>query len=382
MGQSNEDSLDLLMDEFRQTGVKKFLEQALEVERDVHLGFEPYMRGIGKPDSRNGYYERDIALAVGFIQGLRIPRTRKNTFQTKLIENYRRRQSCVERLIRDMFTRGVSTRQVGELLKPLLGIEPSASTVSKIAKGLDAEVRLYKKRWLGDDYVYLITDAVTMKVKQAPRAAKKMVLCIYGIRKDGVRQLLHFRQEATESQSSWERALNDIYNRGLIGENLKLIVTDGGQGMINALEVVYPNVRRQRCWAHKLRNVAGHCRKRNEKEVIAGARLIYLANTRRDAMAAFKRWQARWIELEPKAVEILEGDLEELLAIFELPEEHRKTMRTTNIIERLFREVRRRTRPMSCFTNAQSCDRILYAVFVRFNRHWEGRPLAAFTQQG
>jgi putative transposase len=376
----DEDPLDLIFDDFRQTGIKQFLEQALEVERDVHLGFGRYWRGIRKGDSRNGYYERDIELAVGLIEGLKVPRTRKNTFQSNLIANYKRRQASVERMIREMFTRGVSTRQVGEILRPLLGIEPSATTVSRIARGLDEEVKLYKSRPLGDDFVYLVADAVTMKVKEAPHATKKTVLCVYGITSKGVRQLLHFQQEASESETAWTKALNNIYNRGLIGENLKLIVTDGNQGLINALEMVYPDVRRQRCWAHKLRNVANCCRKRNEKELIAQARLIYLAKTRRDAIAAFKRLRARWLELEPNAIATLEKDLEELLSMFYIPEEHRKMMRTTNVIERLFREVRRRTRPMSCFTNAASCDRIIYAVFSRFNRHWEERPLAAFTQ--
>lgn len=166
-----------------------------------------------------------------------------------------------------------------------------------------------------------------------------------------------------------------------MGENLKLIVTDGAPGLIKAVDLVYPHVPRQRCWAHKLRNVADNCRRKNQEALIAGARLIYLAKTRRDALAAFKRWRTKWIDLEPKAINILEEDMEELFAVFALPEDHRITLRTTNVIERLFREVRRRTRPMSCFTNAASCDRIIYAVLARFNRRWEDRPLARFTQQ-
>jgi putative transposase len=381
VGQSNEDPLDLVMDEFRGPMLRKFLEQALEVERDVHLGFLSYERGIPKEDSRNGYYERDIELAVGLIENLRVPRTRKNTYKSKLLENYKRRQRLVERFIREMFTRGVSTRQVGEILKPLLGIEPSSSTVSAIAKSLDEEVRRYKRRAIDDDYIYLILDGVTMKVKEAPHATKKLVLCAYGITSSGRRVLLSFQQESAESQASWERLLNDLVKRGLLGENLKMIVTDGGQGMAAALGVVYPHVPHQRCWAHKLRNVSSRCRKRNEKECISGARLIYLAESRREALRAFRKWRGRWQEEEPGAVECLARDLEEMLPFLHLPEEHRKMMRTTNVIERLFREVRRRTRPMSCFTNAASCDRIIYAVFSRFNRHWESHPLRLFTQQ-
>ena len=379
--QTNEDPLDLLLDEFRGPFLKRFLEQALEVERDLHLGFSSYTRGVAKEDSRNGYYERDIELAVGIVESLRVPRTRKNSFRSKLIRRYKRRQATVEKVVREMFTRGISTRQVGEVLTPLLGIEPSASAVSNMAKMLDEEVRSFKKRPLGDDWLYLILDGVTMKVKEAPRAKKKLVLVAYGVRPNGIRQVISFQVARAESQGCWEAMLNDLVKRGLIGENLAMIATDGGAGLLAALEVVYPYVPKQRCWAHKLRNVSNHCRKRHEEGCISGARRIYLSDTRRDAIAAFKEWCEDWIDKEPNAVECLERDIESMLTFFSLPEKHRKMMRTTNILERIFREVRRRTRPMSCFNNEDSVNRIIFAVFSRFNRQWEPRPLAAFTQK-
>lgn len=139
-----DDPLDLIFDEFRGTNVKRFLEDLLELERDLFLGFASHVRGVRKPDQRNGYYERDLELTLGVIEGLRVPRTRKNKFKSRIIGNYRRRQASVERMIRELFTSGVSTRQVGEILKPLLGIEPSASTVSRMARTLDEEVKRYR----------------------------------------------------------------------------------------------------------------------------------------------------------------------------------------------------------------------------------------------
>lgn len=380
--ESDEDPLDLMFDDFREKVVKRFLERALEVERDIHLGFESYTRGIPKEDSRNGYYERDIELAIGLIENLRIPRTRKNSYKSKLIANYKRRQKSVEDLMREMFIRGISTRQVGQILTPLLGIDPSAATVSRVAKALDEDVKKFRSQHIGDDYIYLMLDGVSMKVKAAAGAERKLVLCIYGIRSNGTRRLLYFRQEKSESQGAWERALNNVYGRGLIGENLKMLVTDGNPGMISALEMVYPDVPRQRCWAHKLRNVSNYCKKVNEKKCIAEARLIYKSETRKNALEHFKNWSEHWKSIEPQAVECLTRDIEDMLTVFTLPEEHRKMMRTTNLIERLFREVRRRTRPMSSFTNGPSCDRIIYAIFARFNERWETRPLSAFTQKG
>ena len=138
---------------------------------------------------------------------------------------------------------------------------------------------------------------------------------------------------------------------------------------------------RQRCWVHKLRNVSNLLRRRHQAECIAGARAIYLAATRRQAVGAYWAWAHRWRGEAPKAVACLERDLDELLNFLACPEPHRRKVRTTNAIERAFREVRRRTRPMSCFTNSASCERIIYAVVTHLNRSWEGKVLPEFTQE-
>lgn len=376
-----DDPLDYLFDGFR-SSAKKFLELALDAELENWLGYKPYERGDDRADYRNGYTYRCLESVFGVLEHLAVPRTRKNRFKSELVKKYQRRQKQVEVFIRAMFVRGVSTRQVGEILTPLLGIDPSAQTVSNIAKALDEDVRRFRNRPLSDDYVYLILDGVTMRVKEAPKATKKLVLVAYGIKRDGTREVISFRQEASESQRCWQKMLNDLYRRGLRGANLRLITTDGSPGLIAALDEVYPYCPRQRCWAHKLRNVANHCRKKNEEDVIAGARLIYQQETKLEATRMFFEWKAKWEFVETKAVACLERDLESMLTFLKLPEEHWKMMRTTNVIERLFREVRRRTNPMTCFNNAESCDRIIYSVFARFNHKWEDRPLANFTQQG
>jgi putative transposase len=377
---TEEDPLDYLLDECRGS-VKVFLEEVLRAECDLFLGFDPYERRIGKPDSRNGYYERDLESVFGLLEDLRIPRTRKGTFQTKLIAKYQRRQKQVAGLIREMFVRGVSTRRIGEVLRPLLGIEPSPSTVSRIAKTLDEEVRKYHRRTIADEFVYLILDSVTMKVKEAPHARKAMVLCAYGITKYGRRELITFRQVRAESEPCCEAFLEDIYRRGLFGANLQLIVTDGSRGLIRSVELIYPGIPRQRCWAHKGRNVAGRLRKKNEEECLWGMKRIYNQPNRREAIRAYREWAARWREEEPGAVECLAQDLEELLAFYGMPQAHWKKIRTTNLIERMFREVRRRTRPMTCFANKASCDRIIFAVFDAFNKRWESRPIRGFTHK-
>jgi putative transposase len=177
------------------------------------------------------------------------------------------------------------------------------------------------------------------------------------------------------ARAAWEAFLEQLRERGLRGDSLELVTTDGAPGLHAALDVVYPYVPRQACWAHKLRNVANHLKRAQREACLAGARRIYEAPTRRAATHAYWEWARRWREEAPGAVACLERDLDPLLAHFAVPAPWRVKVRTTNAIERCFREVRRRTRPMSCFTNDASCERIIYAVLSHLNQSWEGRPL-------
>jgi transposase-like protein len=376
---SDDDPLDLVFDEFRGS-VKALIEELLRVEFNLHIGCDPYERTEARNDSRNGFYERDIETVFGVIEGLRVPRTRKNSFKTKLIGRYKRRQKQVGEVIKEMFLRGVSTRRVGMILTPLLGIEPSATTVSNTAKVLDAVVKGYHTRELSDEYIYLILDGVTMKVKEAPHAVRKMVLCAYGITADGRREMIDFRVVRAESEACCEAFLEDIWRRGMVGRNLKLVLTDGGAGFIKAAEVVYPSVPRQRCWAHKSTNIANALRRRNLEECMSGVRIIYNQENRRAAVKAFREWEIRWQDEEPAAVACLAKDLEEMLTFYKMPREHWKKVRTTNLIERIFREVRRRTNLMGAFANKESCERIIFSVFNSFNDRWQHHPFHNFTQ--
>lgn len=145
--------------------------------------------------------------------------------------------------------------------------------------------------------------------------------------------------------------------------------------------MVYPYTPRQRCWVHKLRNVAGYLPRRFSEKCLSGAKTIYLSEGRKEAIASYKQWASSWEALVPKAVNCLGKDLDELLTFFSCPKEHWVKIRTTNYIERVFREVRRRTRPISTFTNRSSCDRIIFGIFCYQNKKWEGKPLKEFTQK-
>ena len=345
-----------------------------------------YQRTENRLDYRNGYYSRRLETELGPIDSLSVPRSRLGLFRSKVFQYYQRRQRAVNETICNVFLAGVSTRDVSLSLKPLLETAFSASCVSRVTKSLDAKVKEFHKRRLLDEYQFLFLDGITLSVKASLKAVKKLVLVAYGITIFGKKELISFRIASSESQNSWEAFLNDLYNRGLKGDNLKLIVTDGAKGLHAALDIVYAYTKRQHCWVHKLRNVAKYLRKSNEEEVLAEAKQIYKAKTKREAVHVFRLWKKHWYRMYPKATNCIEKDLDELLNFLEipLPEKHkaliRKRIRTTNVIERAFREVRRRTRPMSCFTNQDSVNRIIYAILTRLNNKWKDKPLVEFTQ--
>ena len=358
---------------------QRILGSALEDELHHRLQAGRYKRTEVRQDYRNGGYWRTVSSRWGVLDIFQ-PRARTAQPASAVLGRFQRREREVDALIRQAFLRGVSTRQVGAVLAPVLGWQPSAQTVSTIAKSLDQEVQRYHWRRVGDDWVYLLLDGVTMKVKHPGGMQTKLVLVAYGLRADGMRQLIDFKLAKSESQAEWESFLEDLHRRGLEGTQLRLIATDGGTGLGAALGIVYPRARHQRCWAHKLRNVASLLPRKIQAECLTGAMEIYLAANARQAGERFRAWKRQWQEPAPKAVACLERDLEELLNFYACPADDWKKTRTTNAIERCFREVRRRTRPMSCFTNTASCERIIYAVLHHLNASWSIVPSHQSTQ--
>ncbi len=358
---------------------KRFFELLSERQRDLYMVSPRHGRSGLRQDYRNGYYERDLVTRFGALR-LRIARCRKRGFLPGVVRKFQRRADEVCLLIREAFLRGISTRQVGRVVGILTGETVSAPTVSKLIRQLDEAVREFHQARLNDEYAYLFLDGVSLRMRRPTGRQRVHMLVAYGVRRDGTRHLLAFLRSQGESEADWEGLLQDLYRRGLEGNNLLLIVTDGCPGLAAAIRTVYPRVAHQRCWVHKMRNLLEHVRKRDYDEVKRGAQAIYRAESRTEAVAAFRRFRARWQREYGSMVRGLERDLPELLSFFHLPRHLWHKLRTTNVIERCFVEVRRRTRPMVCFVNVQSVDRIIYSIFQRFNLEWKNRTLKLFTQ--
>lgn len=365
---------------------KKLIEDTLDEEMIQYQQRERYQRTKSRLDYRNGHYHRNLDTTLGPVDNIAVPRSRHGLFKTTVFERYQRRQATVNTVICNAFLRGISTREVAGVLKPILGTNISASAVSRITKSLNTQVKAFHQRPLIDEHQFLFLDGIAISVKGALKAKKILVLVAYGITIFGKKELIAFRIANAESNNACEGFLNDLFKRGLQGKNLKLIVTDGSKGFINAIDLVYPHAKHQRCWVHKLRNCTKLLKKADTKAFKRDVQEIYNASSHRQAVAAFKNLHKHWYRSYPNVIKLIEQDLDSLLAFLLIPikeqfrEFIRRQIRTTNIIERSFREVRRRTRPMGCFTNNDSVSRIIYAIFNRLNSKWQEKPLTQFTQ--
>jgi putative transposase len=347
--------------------------------RDRYLGVREYERRPARTDARNGFYERDFVTRLGTLR-VRVARTRQRAFLPAGLMRLERRAAEVLLLIREAFLRGLSTRAVGRVVALITEEPVSAQTVSRLTRDLDQAVTQFHQARLADDWRYLFLDGVSLRVRRPGGRKRVQLLVAYGVRANGTRQLLAFTRSTGESQAAWEGLLMDLYRRGLEGHRLQLVVTDGCTGLAAALQTVYPRVAQQRCWVHKLRNLLSAARRRDHAAMKADAQAIYQAADRAEAVAQAQAFARRWREAYPQLVTRLLRDLPELLAFFQCPRALWRKLRTTNVIERCFVEVRRRTRPMVCFVNVQSVERIIFSIFNRFNLEWCQRTLRQFTQ--
>jgi putative transposase len=379
--------------------LKELLEGGMETEVERHLGRERYERRDcdDQQDYRNGRRPRHFLTELGDLI-LRIPRTRKG-YVSKVLEAYKRRSRSVDQLIMACFVLGMSTRKVSTALFSLLGERVSASTVSQVAKKLDHAVKRYHERKLEDGYRFLFFDGVVLKQKGAAKVRKKIILCVYGMSWEGKKEMIDFLLATSESQNAWEGFLRDLYGRGLEGKLCEMITTDGGHGLRNGLEVVYPRIVRQHCWAHKTRNVLDKVKKSAQEKVKKDLHRISHAKNRQAATQAYWSFCQKYRKIYPGAVKSLGSEIDDLLSFYQVklsPKERQglgvreiqkpqmalwKKIRTTNLIERVFREVKRRTRPMGVFVNRGSMERILYAVFFHYNSKGQEVPSLPFTHR-
>jgi putative transposase len=319
-----------------------------------------------------------LTTKFGHIEELEVPRLRRGSVAQEALDRYERIHEDVDRAMGQLFLAGVSTRRLKGIAKELFGRSISAQTVSKASETLDEELERYRTAALDDDYAFLFLDGIHDKVREIG-VERKVLLCALGVRKDGTKKILAFRLVDQEDENVWSAFLVELKARGLKGGHLKMITTDGQPGLLKALRQHYTFVKQQRCIAHKMRNVVVKLKRPQKKPCADEARLIWAAPNRKEAVKRFKVWEKNWFPEAESAVKCMRKDLYACLQYYDLPKEQWKMVRTTNVLERSFREVRRRTRPMNFFPNQASAQRIFYGISKYLNQNWN-KPKTKFTQ--
>ena len=350
---------ELLQEQMR-LAIRRTFITVLEEEVNGFIQAALYQRTPERQDYRNGHYERDLVTTQGEIEDLPIPRTRDG-FRTQLFERYQRRQAELDEAICDMFVQGVSTTRVGDVIEELTGNHPSSSTVSRVFHTLEGEFENWKRRKLHARYLYVFADGTYFTVIYDHEGCKMPILAVVGIDSEGKREVLAFCVGERENQNAWEDLLEQLKERGI--ETIDLWITDGNKAMLNAIEAKFPHSRRQRCIKHKMENVLGYIPEKQHDQVRPELRAIFYQSNLEKAQQELAAFVAKYENTYPTAIECLNRDLDACLTFYSFPEKHWKFIRTTNIIERLFGEVKKRSHKMAAaFRNENSCMLMFYAV--------------------
>lgn len=350
--------------------VRHTIQQVLEEELTAFLNAVPYSRTDERRGYRNGYKPRVLKTRVGRLE-LMVPKDREGRFQTELFEKYQRSEKALVAAIAEMYVQGVSTRKVKKITEELCGLEISKSQVSALAKGLDTEIGQWRARPVEKRYPYLVVDALYEKVRHAGSAVSRGVLTVTGIDEEGYREVLGVWCADTESEATWSQVFRELKVRGLTG--VVYVVSDDHRGLVDAISRHFQGAIWQRCQVHFIRNVLGNVQKKDRKHVLALIREITGASCSESAHNRLREAVTALEHTHPKVADMLDQHGEEMLAVYALPEHHRQRMRTTNMVERLNEEFRRRTRVIRVFPNEPACVRIVSALAIEFNDEWTGR---------
>ncbi len=342
--------------------LKELIEGRIDAEFEDLVKCSRYERSEDRQDYRNGYWTRGLLTTVGHITGLKIPRARHLKFRSSFFGWYQRRHEAFDRAVRVCFVGGVSTRKVKAVTRAFTDAGISASTVSRILKGVDEELRAYRKRPITGSHRFIFVDAVWMSVRKR-YDRKSPVLVAVSVDEEHNMTLLGFKLTFAESQLEWASFLGDLLRRGLDDSAVELIIHDGAAGIIAAIAELLPYVKTQLCAVHKVRAAAAKLRNKSGRNAfLAQANAIYKAESVTDARERLDAFSKRWHPDEPHAVNSLRRNFGKTLVYMQFKKHLWKTLRTTNPLERHQEEVRRRITPMRSFADDKSCERIVYAI--------------------
>jgi transposase-like protein len=350
--------------------IKGVLEQVMEEEMTAQLQAKHRERTERRLGERNGHYGRALTTAAGHIEQIRVPRARELPFLTEVFERYRRMTGSLEEAVLEMYLQGVSTRKVEEITGKLSGTRISKDAVSRIAGRFDEAFSAWRTRQLDREraYPYLYLDATYLKARWAGAVRDVALLVAVGVNDVGHREVLAVEAAAGERSETWRGLLKGLVGRGLRG--VRLVVSDDHDAIKEAVKVELPGAAWQRCVVHFERNVLAHVPQAAAKAVAADLKVVFQAARRETAEALAASFAERYGAAYPKAVAVLERGLDEALTYTAFPSSHHRLIRTTNGLERVFAEVKRRTRVVGVFPSEQSAETLATAVLLRVSEDW------------
>ena len=359
---------------------KKRVEEALEIEFSEGIGAGEYERSVGRKMYRGGCRYRDLQTWGGRLWRVKVPKGEKG-YKFKLLKPWARHVEKFGEAVYRAFVYGMSDRKVAKFFEALYGkgiLSPAG--VSVIYQNLSKEVGAWHERPLDDDYKFIYLDGMWQSIRGGARH-QRVILAAMGVRQDGTVEIIDFRVEMGESASAWGRFIQGLFERGVAGKNLELVIHDGCEGLIDALRWVWPNTKTQLCAVHHLRNVAGNIRARHVRaKVLRQAKMVYRARDKQQALNRAKALAKKWSRCEPKAIRRFMRRLDATLTYMDFPTELWFMLKSTNHLERYLREWRRRLRSMGALQNSASCDRILYALVQEYNSQKKRRTLTSIQK--
>jgi len=350
-------------------GVKAVLEEVLQEEMTEHLeaGYReltPTRRG-----ERNGHYTRNLVTPAGKIERLEVPRDREGEFVTELFERYKRMTGDVEEAILEMYLSGISVQKIAGVTDALSKVRIGKDAVSRIASRLEEEQREWRERSLEEkEYPYLYLDATYLKVRWGARVTSMALLACVGVDEEGFREVLAVEVAGTEKGAAYASVLRGLIDRGLSG--VRLVVSDDHEGIKAAVFGELPGAEWQRCVVHFERNVLAHVPASSMAEVAEDIKAIFKVRREKTARALAEEFAELYAKRFPKAVSVFEAGIEDALVYLGYPGSHHARIRTTNMLERLFREVKRRTKVVGVFPNETSASTLAMAIALRSSEEW------------
>jgi putative transposase len=350
--------------------VERVLQEMLEAEMTEHIGAAPYERTDARTGHRNGYKPRALRTRVGTLN-LLVPQDREGNFSTRLFSRYQRNEKALCLALMEMYVEGVSTRKVKDVTEELCGTSFSKSLVSSLATSLDSELSAWRSRRLeAASYPYLFVDARYEKVRVNGRVVSQGVLVVSAVRNDGFREICGVQVADTESEATYQELFRSLKVKARGLEGVELVVSDDHEGLKAAIARHFQGASWQRCQVHYARNLLGMVGHDRRKELSEGLRGVFAAPRREVALRLASELADRWRGSHPRVAEHVEEHVEECLSCLAFPESHRRRIRTTNGLERLNQEIKRRTRVVRIFPNREACLRLVTALCVEHSEEW------------